>query len=225
DEKIIVGGYASRHHLPEPRGELLGVASLIAEQVLLVARNRVDAGEKMVGVGAERSGRAGVVSVSEEVKLRLAARAARVAKAQEGALVAVVVIRDHAPRVEPGEVVGPTEAARKAAAAGGEAARGEAAPFRQRREARRTFAASADDVDDARDGVRAVKRALRPAGDFHAVHSVDGERSKVEVAAKLVDLDAVDHDQVVVGVAAANENDRLAAATARMVDCPDGNSL
>ena len=89
---------------------------------------------------------------------------------------------------------------------------------------RGTFAAPADDVDDARHGVRTVKRALRPACDFHAVHPVDGERREVEVAAELVDLDAVDHDQVIVGVAPADENARRAAAPARLVDFNTGDS-
>src|SRR5439155_25485015 len=97
----------------------------------------------MVRIGPKRSGCAGVIGISEEMKVRLAPRAARIAEVQKGSLVAVVVIRDHAPRVEPGEVVGPNEAAIEAAAAGGKAARGEAASFRQRRAVRGTLAAPA----------------------------------------------------------------------------------
>ena len=75
-KKETVSGYAPGHHLPEAAGKPLRVAPLIPEQILLVSGNRVNAGENVVGIGAERSRSAGVVRVAEEVEVEFAARAA-----------------------------------------------------------------------------------------------------------------------------------------------------
>ncbi len=55
------------------------------------------------------------------------------------------------------------------------------------------FTPFADDVDHTRDRVGAVQRALRATRDLHVVDAINAQRSKVEVASELIDLDPIDH--------------------------------
>ncbi len=91
------------------------------------------------------------------------------------------------------------------AAAGSEAPRGETAAFGKKREVGWTFTSFADDIDDAGDGVRTVQRARGAARNFDAINAIGCNRGKVKVSAELIELNAIDHDEVIVRVSAANE--------------------
>ncbi len=201
-----VRSYAQGKNLAETTGELLGIAGLVGEQILLVARDGVEAKEKVVGVGAIGARCASIIGVAEEMKHEFAFRSARVSEANVGTLVAVVVILHDAAGIETREVEGPTESMGEAAASTGKAACRETAALRQEREMRRAFAPLTDDVDHTGDRVGAVQRALRATRDLHVVHAINTQRSKVEVASELIDLDTIDHHQVVVGIASADKN-------------------
>ena len=64
-------------------------------------------------------------------------------------------------------------------------------------------------LDDGTDGIRAVQRALRTVQDFDPLDIANVEVGQVDAAvsiARVVDLDAVNHHQRVVGIGAAAEN-------------------
>ncbi len=126
-----VRSYAHGKDLAETAGELLGIAGLIGEQILLVARDGVEAKEEVVGVGAIGAGCASIIGVAEEMKHEFAFRSARVSEADVGALVPVVVILHDAAGIEAREVERPTESVSEAAASTGKPACRETAALRQ----------------------------------------------------------------------------------------------
>src|SRR5260221_637551 len=201
-----VRSYAQGKNLAETTGELLGIAGLVGEQILLVARDGVEAKEKVVGVGAIGARCASIIGVAEEMKHEFAFRSARVSEANVGTLVAVVVILHDAAGIETREVEGPTESMGEAAASTGKAACRETAALRQEREMRRGFAPLTDDVCYTGDPVRAVQRALWATRDPHVVHAIHTQPSKGQVAPEFIDPDTIDHHQVVVGIASADKN-------------------
>ena len=71
-----------------------------------------------------------------------------------------------------------------------------------------------DDVDDGADRVRAEECALGAAHDLDSFHLVRRQRREVEAAAEGVRLDAIDHHERVVRLAAAREQRRHGAAAA-----------
>ncbi len=156
NEEGTVRRDAEGKNLLEARRELLGIAGLIGEEILFVAGDCIDPGKEMTGVGAVGAGRAGIVGVAEEVKRELAFGTSRIAETKVRALVAVAIVGNSTVGVQAREVVGPTEASKEAAAAGGEMASVETAAFGKEREVRRAASGFADDVDHASDGVGTV---------------------------------------------------------------------
>ena len=136
----------------------------------------------------------------------------------------VPVVFDYAAGIESREVVGPAQAARQAAPARGEPPRREAAAFNERREVRPSAPLPADHVDDAGESVRAIESALRAACQFHALGGAGGQGGEIEVATELVDLHAVNHHQVVVGVPTANEHTGHAPVPTGLVDLDAGEA-
>src|SRR5260370_23107464 len=118
---------------------MLGIAGLVGEQILLVARDGVEAKEKVVGVRAIGARCASIIGVAEEMKHEFAFRSARVSEANVGTLLPVVVILHDAAGIETREVEGRTESMGKPAASTGKAACRETAALRQEREMRRAL--------------------------------------------------------------------------------------
>ena len=83
---------------------------------------------------------------------------------------------------------------------------------------RRALAGGSDEVDDAGDRVRAIQGAFGAANDFDLRDAIGGQRGKVEVAAELVQGDAVDHHQVVIRVSATHEGAGGSSAAAGVGD-------
>ncbi len=86
--------------------KLLRVACLIAEQVLFAARYGINARKRASRIGSIRPWGSGIVCVSEKMKAQLPAGLI-VTKVQKGALVAVLIVFDHAIRIEARQVIGP----------------------------------------------------------------------------------------------------------------------
>ena len=87
--------------------------------------------------------------------------------------------------------------------------------------------ASGDDVDDAGQGVRSVKRALGPAQDLDPLDVVEGQVGQVERARgihRVVEGDAVEEDQDVLGIGAA-QKDRGSGARAAVADGGDSEPV
>ena len=150
-------------------------------------------------------GHPGIVGVAKEVEINLPPLAAPVAEAQDGALVSVVVIRDGPAGIEPREVVSPAQTVGQSAAPGHKAASGEISPFRLEVEMGRALTSRRHNVNHPGNGIRTEQGAFRTPRDLDVVHAVCGQGRKVEVAAELIQLNAINHHQVVVRVPASNE--------------------
>src|SRR6185437_15851499 len=87
----------------------------------------------------------------------------------------------------------------------------------------RPFAALADDINDTSHGVGSVERALRAARNFDVIYAVDAEGGEIKIATELIQLDPVDHDEVVVGVAASNEDAGYTTVPAGLADIDAGD--
>ena len=79
------------------------------------------------------------------------------------------------------------------------------------------LALAGDDVDDAADGVRPVKRTLRTAQHLDPLHIVGKQVGKIVLAATggVVHLNAVDEHQRLVALGPAQANLRQASRAAR----------
>ena len=86
-----------------------------------------------------------------------------------------------------------------------EAALGEGAAFGQQVEFGTTRRLARDEIDDAGVGVRSVDGGLRPANHLDVVERFGRNVREIEGAAERIDGDAIDLDQVEVGISAAQE--------------------
>ena len=107
----------------------------------------------------------------------------------------------------------------------GHVAGAERAALRAHRHAQRTLAAACDDVDDAAHGVGAVEAAHGPADDFNALDVLGRQIGEIELAVGgVIGLDAVDEDERVVALGAADAHLREIAEAAAAADGDAGEA-
>src|SRR5271157_2230016 len=89
---------------------------------------------------------------------------------------------------------------------------------------RSALALKGHDVDNTGDGVRAIKRAFRTARNLDALDAIGWERSEIKAAAKLVQLHAIDHHQIVIGLPTANVDTGHPSVAAGLAHLDAGDS-
>ena len=147
-----------------------------------------------------------------------------IAEAQKCRLVAIIVVLNESPGVQPGNIEAPAQAVGQATSAADKTACGKASAFRLKGEMRSALALGRHDVDDAGDGVWAIERAFRAAGYLNAFHAIGREWGEIKRAAKFVQLNAVNHHQIVIGLTTADVDTCHTSVAARLAHLDAGNS-
>ena len=212
---------ARLHAKGRPGIPLVGEVDRSQAGVVRAARYRVDAGIGPDGIGSERSGIAALVGAEPPggAQRRARARAPGRRQRHHGGLVVVVghgarrrVRRLAVPAVARGALDGraPVNRSPRSRRAHRHAT-GAVGPRFQQAVDRRVPAHPGSHLDDAANGVGAEHGALRPPHHLDLVEAERGEMAEIEPAAEAVQLDAVDHHERVIGLAAARERRRHAA--------------
>ncbi len=173
--------------------------------------------------GRPRRAHAGVLAAQAEAERRLrpgseSERGGPTVLAEGAVGLLVVGAKVEAPDV-------PVEASRAAGAARLAPPPAEASPLGLGAPARREGIAGGDEMDHAREGVRAVEAARRAAHDLDPLELERQQGPEVVFAARLVDRDAVDEDAREVGLASAHEERALQAEPSVAGDGDAGHLL
>ena len=191
------------------------IVEVIFRVIVFVAADEIDSSIEISGIGPIGSGIAHL-AVAEHATGGEALDAPVAIDVQHDVIVAPVRIGDFAVGGDARQRRGDAETSYGAGAGEGHSILGEASPFGDEVEGRSGITLARDEIDDAAVGIGAIKSGLCATHDVDLGEIIRDDLGEIEQAAveETVDRSAVDFDQCVVGIPAANGHGGDAAARA-----------
>ena len=214
---VVIQKKRPEQFLADASPQIRLVVRQVIRRVVLAAADGVDAGERMLRVGAPRAGLANLVGIEIAVQRKhLPPEVPH--DIQQQVFIVIVAVGDGAVRVQARRRGRDPKTRQPAGARNAEAAFVVAATLRQDVDGGRRVRLARHKVDHAAVGVWPVDGRLRAADHLHAVQRLGGNVREIEIAAEGIHRHAIDLHQVESRISAADEQPGQAPGGPRLAE-------